>query len=349
MRAIACLPALVGAWRQRRRRPAAAAAVGVPGELGRARCTRSSPRPGTRVVNQFLLGRALTGEMALDPPITCLVVYNSNPMVVCPEQDEGGARPGPRGPVHRGQRPLPHRHGPLRRHRAARHHPARAARHHVQLGPLLRLAEHPGGRAARRGGAQHRAVPQARRPDGLHRGVLHPQRRGDGGRRVRLDRPGDAGHHRRVVAGDRLGRLNLPSRDEYAPHAEGNFPTPSGKTEFRTSSTNNFVSPLFRQGSNDHQPGARSTRSPTTCAPRETADSGYRLNLHLAQVARVPQLQRSRSGRAATGAGRAGPHDPPGRRRRTRDHRRPLRAGLQRPRVSSSRSPGSATRSRPAS
>ena len=36
VRAISCLPALVGAWRQRRRRPAAAPAVGVPGQLGRA-------------------------------------------------------------------------------------------------------------------------------------------------------------------------------------------------------------------------------------------------------------------------------------------------------------------------
>ena len=44
--------------------------------------------PGTRVVNQYLLGRALTGEMALDPPINALMVYNSNPMVVCPEQDK---------------------------------------------------------------------------------------------------------------------------------------------------------------------------------------------------------------------------------------------------------------------
>ena len=40
------------------------------------------------MVNQFLLGRALTGELALDPPITALMVYNSNPMVVCPEQDK---------------------------------------------------------------------------------------------------------------------------------------------------------------------------------------------------------------------------------------------------------------------
>src|SRR5215469_10548227 len=53
-------------------------------------------------------------------------------------------------------------------------------------------------------------------------------------------------------------RLNLPPADEYAPHAEGNFPTPSGKVEFRSSLAEmlgNFVLPLFRQGYLEFQPG----------------------------------------------------------------------------------------------
>jgi hypothetical protein len=74
-------------------------------------------------------------------------------------------------------------------------------------------------------------------------------------------------------------RLNLPGPDSYAPHAEGGFPTPSGRTEFRSSIENNFVVPLFRQGSNDHQPGDAVDPLPHYVPPRETADSGYRLNL----------------------------------------------------------------------
>jgi anaerobic selenocysteine-containing dehydrogenase len=77
-------------------------------------------------------------------------------------------------------------------------------------------------------------------------------------------------------------RLNLPSADEYAPHAEGNFPTPSGKTEFRSSvaeQVGNFVIPLFRQGSNEFQPGGVVDPLPYYVPPRETADTGYRLNL----------------------------------------------------------------------
>ena len=59
VRAIACLPGAGRRVAQRRRRAAAAAALGVPGELARVHPPRARARPGTRVVNQFLLGRAL--------------------------------------------------------------------------------------------------------------------------------------------------------------------------------------------------------------------------------------------------------------------------------------------------
>ncbi|MDT7742347.1 MAG: hypothetical protein QOE59_1425, partial [Actinomycetota bacterium] len=97
VRAIACLPALVGAWRHvgggLLQLPLWAHPVNWPAFVHPEMAT-----PGTRVVNQFLLGQALTGEAgasgatgdggALDPPITALMVYNSNPMVVSPEQDK---------------------------------------------------------------------------------------------------------------------------------------------------------------------------------------------------------------------------------------------------------------------
>jgi anaerobic selenocysteine-containing dehydrogenase len=77
-------------------------------------------------------------------------------------------------------------------------------------------------------------------------------------------------------------RLNLPPADQYAPHAEGNFPTPSGKVEFRSSiaaKAGNFVIPGFRQGSSEFQPGGPVDPLPHYVPPRETADTGYRLNL----------------------------------------------------------------------
>jgi anaerobic selenocysteine-containing dehydrogenase len=84
-RTIACLPALVGAWRE-----AAGgivlttadfykfdhAALERPDLLG-------ARRP--RVINQAKLGDALT---AAEPPVRAVIVYNNNPVAVCPESDK---------------------------------------------------------------------------------------------------------------------------------------------------------------------------------------------------------------------------------------------------------------------
>jgi anaerobic selenocysteine-containing dehydrogenase len=83
---------------------------------------------------------------------------------------------------------------------------------------------------------------------------------------------------------DGWARLRLPSADEYAPYAEGGFPTPSGKVEFKAAAAamGNFVVSLFRQGSEEHQPGQPVDPLPTWIPPRESAfgpDAGSRLNL----------------------------------------------------------------------
>ena len=85
VRAVASLPALVGAWRH--------VGGGVMQNPGRAfpfaRDTISRPdliKPGTRVVNVLELGRALTGRLKLDPPISALFVYNCNPIIAAPEE-----------------------------------------------------------------------------------------------------------------------------------------------------------------------------------------------------------------------------------------------------------------------
>jgi anaerobic selenocysteine-containing dehydrogenase len=72
-------------------------------------------------------------------------------------------------------------------------------------------------------------------------------------------------------------RLNLPGPDEYAPHAEGNFPTPSGKCEFYSSiaeQAGNFVVPVFREGYNELQPGTPVDPLPCYVAPEEELQGG---------------------------------------------------------------------------
>ncbi|MEH3068367.1 MAG: hypothetical protein PGN15_10055 [Aeromicrobium erythreum] len=87
------------------------------------------------------------------------------------------------------------------------------------------------------------------------------------------------GHHRRVTQGEGLGPAQRPlPPTSTPPHREGNFRTPSGKTEFVSSAAagGNFVVPLFRQGSNDHQPGQPVDPLPHYIAPRENASADPR-------------------------------------------------------------------------
>jgi anaerobic selenocysteine-containing dehydrogenase len=84
-RTVACLPALVGAWRH----------VGgglsyVPrfdSGIDEDSLDRPDLRPGpVRSLNMSQLGAALT-DSALDPPVAALVVWNSNPAAIAPDQD----------------------------------------------------------------------------------------------------------------------------------------------------------------------------------------------------------------------------------------------------------------------
>ena len=83
VRNIACLPALVGAWRE----PGGGAMKSNGGysELNEAALYRTDLMPApTRTINMNRLGQALTEVH--DPPIQALFVYNTNPAAVAPSQ-----------------------------------------------------------------------------------------------------------------------------------------------------------------------------------------------------------------------------------------------------------------------
>ncbi|HEY7399305.1 MAG TPA: molybdopterin-dependent oxidoreductase [Actinomycetota bacterium] len=82
-RAIACLPALVGAWRERGG-GLCHMTFQLFGELDWS-CGAFVPEDRSiREVNMVQLGRALT---SLDPPIRAMVVYNANPAATMPNQN----------------------------------------------------------------------------------------------------------------------------------------------------------------------------------------------------------------------------------------------------------------------
>jgi anaerobic selenocysteine-containing dehydrogenase len=84
-RTIACLPALVGAWRE-----AAGGVVLTTADFYRfdhAALERADLLAGRkpRVINHVALGDALTSAR---PPVRALFVYNNNPAAVCPESEK---------------------------------------------------------------------------------------------------------------------------------------------------------------------------------------------------------------------------------------------------------------------
>jgi anaerobic selenocysteine-containing dehydrogenase len=84
VRAITCLPAIVGSWRE----------AGGGALLSTSKLYPFDDRllerpdlipPGTRTINMTQLAEALLGELP-GPPVKAMYVYNSNPAAVCPDQ-----------------------------------------------------------------------------------------------------------------------------------------------------------------------------------------------------------------------------------------------------------------------
>ena len=87
VRAVTCLPALTGAWRQPGGGTVEMPIYEFPMSLAHV-CRPDWIKPGTRVVNELDLGAALTGKMKLDPPIKSVFFYNSNPVSQAPDASE---------------------------------------------------------------------------------------------------------------------------------------------------------------------------------------------------------------------------------------------------------------------
>ena len=84
-RTIACLPALVGAWRD-----AAGGIVLTTNDFfgfDHAALERPDLLAGRRprVINRSQLGDALTSAQ---PPVKAIIVYNNNPVAVCPDSEK---------------------------------------------------------------------------------------------------------------------------------------------------------------------------------------------------------------------------------------------------------------------
>ena len=277
VRALASLPALVGAWRHVGGGVLQSAARSLPSRGDRI----SRPdfiRPGTRVINQIEMGRALTGD--LDPPIKALFVYNCNPMVTVPDQ-QAVARGLERDDLfvvvseqfqtdtadyadillpastQLEQFELVYSWGQFF---LGISEPAIAP-----LGESVPNAELFRRLAATFGFNE----PYFRRSD---EEIAHDA--------IDWDHPVLEGIDMELLRQKGYARLNVGDPDTRLPHAEGDFPTPSGKCEFLSSRAlkGNLVLPRLRQGYEEDQPAGAVDPLPDY-VPAEAADPRYPLVL----------------------------------------------------------------------
>jgi anaerobic selenocysteine-containing dehydrogenase len=237
VRTIACLPALVGAWRH----PGGGLLLSTSGTFPVNNEALERPdliRPGTRTLNMSRIGKLLL-DAELSPPVKALFVYNSNPVAVAPEQEsvrKGFAREDLFTVVHDLFRTdtadfadivLPAT-------TTLEHYDIHKAYGHLYLS-LSRPAIAPEG--------ESKPNTEVFRLLAARLGLDHPcLRESDeemARQALRWEHP-----HLKGITFDRLeseGSVRLSVPDPYAPFAQGGFPTPSGKCEL-------YAESLAKQG-----------------------------------------------------------------------------------------------------
>ncbi|MGO4685187.1 molybdopterin-containing oxidoreductase family protein [Hyphomicrobium sp. 2TAF46] len=254
IRAVSCIPALTGAWRH------------VGGGITQfpvwehpykfdVICRPDLIPEGTRVVNNLQIGRALTGEIKLDPPIMSMMCWNSNPVTQAPETDKivqglmrddlflVSAEHFISDTASYADIVLPAAMG-------AEMEDMILSWGHLHLTYNSKCAVSPGEalpnneifrRLAARMGFQEENFKWSDTECLQHY--------------VDWDSPACEGITLDYLKEKGFARLKVGTKDDRARHREGNFPTPSGKCEFLVEGAKNFVAGPFRQMYEGFQPG----------------------------------------------------------------------------------------------
>jgi anaerobic selenocysteine-containing dehydrogenase len=278
VRAIACLPGLVGAWKH------------VGGGLLQLPIwafpvkwdvlMRPDLQPEKmRVLNSWRLGPALTGELGFDPPIKSLFVYNANPMAMVTEQTklEKGLERDDLFTV------------------VSEHFLTDTARYADIVLPATTQLEQKdimfswGHLYLSYNNAAIEPLGEAVPNTELFRRLAKAMdiedpsfyRTDDEMIEASLDwtNPVLQGITLQDVKAKGYARLTVPPASDWAPHRDGNFPTPTGKCEFKSTITGggNFVVPLFRQGYNGDQDGMPVDPLPHYIPPNENSRTAPKL------------------------------------------------------------------------
>ncbi|CAG0999463.1 thiosulfate reductase / polysulfide reductase chain A [Burkholderiales bacterium] len=230
VRAVACLPALVGAWRDRAGGALLSSSGSYPVDsaaLERPDLIRGAPR----TVNMSTIGDALHDA---DPPIRAIFVYNSNPVAVAPESAKvvrGFAREDLFVVVHDLFRTDTADYADLLL-------PATSQLEHLDVhssyGHLHVQANNPSIAPLGEALPNTELFRRLAAAMGFDEPCFRDSDDDIARAAFRADDPRIAGWDWEAVKRDGFRRLSLPER--HAPFAHGGFPTPSGKCEFESAS-----------------------------------------------------------------------------------------------------------------
>jgi len=272
IRAVTCLPALIGAWRH-----VGGGILQFPVWEHPYRFDVIS-RPdlipeGTQVANILQLGRVLTGEIKLKTPIKSLMVWNTNPVTQSPETDKiikGLQREDLFTIVadHFISDTAAYADIVLPAAMGAEMEDMILSWGHLYLTYNAKCIDPPGEALPNNEIFRRLAKRLGFEEDNFKWSDSECLEN-----YVAWDAPACDGYDLAYMREHGFAKLKVGTKDDRAPHKAGNFPTPTGKCMFMVEGAKNFVAGPFRQMYEGFQPGEDLDPLPDYVANRESADS----------------------------------------------------------------------------
>ncbi|HEX2840044.1 molybdopterin oxidoreductase family protein [Hyphomicrobium sp.] len=254
IRAVSCIPALTGAWRHVGGGVTQFPVWEHPYKFD-VICRPDLIPEGTRVVNNLQIGRALIGEMKLDPPIMSMMCWNSNPVTQAPETDkivQGLMRENLFlvSAEHFISDTASYADIVLPASMGAEMEDMILSWGHLHLTYNSKCAVSPGEAIPNNEIFRRLAARFGFEEDNFKWSDTECLQH-----YVDWDSPACEGITLDYLKSHGFARLKVGTKDDRARHREGNFPTPSGKCEFLVEGAKNFVAGPFRQMYEGFQPG----------------------------------------------------------------------------------------------
>jgi anaerobic selenocysteine-containing dehydrogenase len=272
IRAVTCLPALIGAWRH------------VGGGILQfpvwehpykfdVICRPDLIPEGTQVANILQLGRVLMGEIKLKTPIKSLMVWNTNPVTQSPETDKiikGLQREDLFTIVadHFISDTAAYADIVLPAAMGAEMEDMILSWGHLYLTYNAKCIDPPGEAIPNNEIFRRLAKKLGFQEDNFKWSDSECLEN-----YVAWDAPAAQGYSLAYMREHGFAKLKVGTKDDRVPHKNGNFPTPTGKCMFLVEGAKNFVAGPFRQMYEGFQPGEDLDSLPDYVANRESAES----------------------------------------------------------------------------